>query len=82
MSTLPMNKRKQKKLQDAAQLMENATADAFASLWYFENDSEYKGSNWGYGAIQKATKALADLKLLIERNTMDNHVSKRNATKR
>lgn len=61
-----ISKRRIEKMTEAAQDLESACADAFASLWYYERDSEFKAGSWGHAAISKAERGLATLKKLHE----------------
>lgn len=59
-----LTKRQQEKLTEAAEKLENAAADAFAALWYFERDS-FKGWQWAYAAKAKAAAASKILNKLL-----------------
>ena len=57
-----MRTRDIKKLEAAARYLKEATDDVFASVWYFQNKSDIKGSNWAYVACRKAEAALKILR--------------------
>lgn len=61
-TTLP--KRKMAQLEEAARVMEKAAADAFAALWYFQNDA-WKGHSWGYTSVADGERALEMLRKLF-----------------
>jgi len=75
MAQRKVTKKQLKLLQDYAQTLEAAAADAFAALWYFERDS-LKGANWSYVSVQKAKRALtlAEKCSIIPKYTNDGRV--------
>lgn len=50
-----ISKKKLKELEVAAKLLEQAAADAFAALWYAQQDFAPRGAQWGF-----ASKACAE----------------------
>ena len=42
-----VSKKKLEALEEAAKLLEQAAADAFAALWYAQQDYAPKGAQWG-----------------------------------
>jgi len=65
-----MRARELKKLQAAAQMLEDAAADVFAACWYFERKSS-KGKQWSWTGLMKTRRALIMLRPFFMQKDLD-----------